>query len=109
MVSENAFSICYCKGNLQKGSPYMYHKSMWVVGDTSPTPHIEVSCQPTSLTTLCSALYPLNRRLGAPKSQSGHIREEENIFPLLGIEPRFLGCSDNSLVTVLNMPSWLQR
>jgi len=60
---------------------------MWGSGDTSPLPHIEVSCQTTSLTTLCSAQHPLNRRLGAPQSQSGHIREEENIFPLLGIEP----------------------
>ena len=31
-----------------------------------------------------SAQHSLNRRLGAPQSQSGHIREEENIFPLLG-------------------------
>jgi hypothetical protein len=88
---------------------YIYHKSTWGVGDTSPTPHIEVRCQPTSLSTLCCALHPLNRRLGAPQNQPGHIREEENIFPLLGIEPRFLGCSGDSLVTVWNVLSWLQR
>jgi hypothetical protein len=64
----------------------MYHKSMWGSGDTSPLPHIQVSCQHTSLTTLCPVLHPLNRKLGSAQSQSGHISEEENLVHLLGIE-----------------------
>ena len=32
-------------------------------------------------------LYPLNRRLGGPQSQSKHAFEAENILPLPGIKP----------------------
>jgi len=32
--------------------------------------------------------YLLNRRLDGPQSQSGHFREDRNLLPLPGIEPR---------------------
>jgi hypothetical protein len=103
-VKETVFSVICCKVNLWKWRPCTHHKSMWGIGGTAPLPHIEVSCQLTSLTTLSPAQHPLNRRLGAPQSQSGHFREDESLLP-----PWFLGCPGNSLVVMLHMLSWLQR
>jgi hypothetical protein len=31
--------------------------------------------------------YPLDRKLGWPRSQSVHLEREKNIWPLFGIEP----------------------
>jgi hypothetical protein len=33
-----------------------------------------------------SALVPVGRRVGGPKSQSGHLEYEKDLLPLLGIE-----------------------
>ena len=45
--------------------------------------------------------YPLNRRLGEPKSQSEFCREGKNLLLLLGIEPPSLVHPACSLVTTL--------
>jgi hypothetical protein len=46
-----------------------------------------VSFTPRSLYTKGkSPWYPLDRRLGGPQSQSGHIGEEKNSQPLAGLE-----------------------
>jgi hypothetical protein len=42
--------------------------------------------------------YSLDRRLGEPQSLSGRYAEEKNLFPLPGIESRFLGRPARSLV-----------
>jgi len=45
--------------------------------------------------------YPLNGRLGEPKSQSEFCGQEKNLLPLPGIEPPFLIHPASSLVTIL--------
>jgi hypothetical protein len=35
------------------------------------------------------AQYPLNRRLGGPQNQYKRGREENNLLPLLGLEPHY--------------------
>jgi hypothetical protein len=41
--------------------------------------------------------YQLDRRLSGPQSQFGHCGEEKNLFPPLGTEPKFFGCSVHGL------------
>jgi hypothetical protein len=48
------------------------------------------SSRPGRFTPRREPRYPLNRRLGGPQSRSGNLGEEKNLFPVLGIEPRFL-------------------
>jgi hypothetical protein len=47
-----------------------------------------------------SPRYPLDRRLGGPRSRTGSYGEEKNLLPLLGIEPRLLGRPARSLVVI---------
>jgi hypothetical protein len=49
----------------------------------------------------------LYRRLGGPQSQTGHYGEEKYLFPLLGIDPLFLGHPVFSLVSILTELSHL--
>jgi hypothetical protein len=49
--------------------------------------------------------YPLSMRLGGPQSRSEPCEEIKNIFPLSGIEARFLGCP----VTIPTEQFQLQR
>lgn len=51
-------------------------------------------------------LYPLNRRLET-QGQSGCFGEYKNIWPLLGTEPQVFGYPVLSLLTILNMLSWI--
>jgi hypothetical protein len=44
--------------------------------------------------------YTLISRPGGPQSLAAHFRQEENLLPLLGIEPRFLSNTAYSLVTI---------
>jgi hypothetical protein len=39
--------------------------------------------------------------VGGPQSQSGCHEEDKNILTLLEIKPKFSGCSDNKLITIL--------
>jgi hypothetical protein len=44
-------------------------------------------------------LYPLGAGLGGPQSLSGNcVEQKEILYPLPGIEPRFLGSSAHSLI-----------
>jgi hypothetical protein len=47
-----------------------------------------------------SPRYSFDRRLGGLKSQSGCWREEKNLLPIPGTEPRLLGLSARSLVSI---------
>jgi hypothetical protein len=40
-----------------------------------------------------------SNRLKGPLSRSGHFGGERNLFPLLGVEPRFLAHPDHSQVS----------
>jgi hypothetical protein len=51
--------------------------------------------------------HQLHRRLGGPLSGSGHCGEEKNLFPLLGIESRFLSHPAHNPVAV--PCSWRQQ
>jgi hypothetical protein len=42
---------------------------------------------PAALSQGKSPCYPLDRRLGGPRSQSGHGSEEKNSQPVPGLEP----------------------
>jgi hypothetical protein len=61
---------------------------------------------PTTLRLSKVPLYPLNRWLGEPKSQSGHFEDKRYILSLPGIELCFLALLAYSLVTILTMLSW---
>lgn len=58
-----------------------------------------VSC-PSQFTPEKKCLYPLNRRLGGPQSWRAKFGEE-NIFSLLGHEPKFLHHPLLRLVTIM--------
>ena len=53
---------------------------------------------PDALPPQKESRYSLNRRLNGPQSQSGRSGVEEKVFPLIEIEPLFLGRAANSLV-----------
>jgi hypothetical protein len=52
--------------------------------------------------------YLLNRRLGGPQGRPGQFTEQQNVFPLSAIEPRFLGRPVCSLFTTTATPSIFQ-
>ena len=54
-----------------------------------------------------SPRHPLSGKLGGPKGQSGRLREEINLVPLSGMEPRFLGRPLHNLVITLTVLSLL--
>jgi hypothetical protein len=49
----------------------------------------------------------LDRRMSGPQSHSGRVWRRENILPLLGIEPQFLGRPSRGLVVTLSTLSRL--
>ena len=53
--------------------------------------------------------FPLSRMLGGPSRQYGYFGVKKNVLPLPGVKPRFFGCADRSVVTVLSeLPAhWL--
>jgi hypothetical protein len=55
---------------------------------------------------LHTPLVPLNVRLGMPQSQMGRFGLETTLFPMLWMEPRFLGYPFGSLI---NIPTNLVR
>lgn len=50
----------------------------------------------------CHNQYTLGRRLDGPHNQSGCCREEKNLLTLPRVEPPFLSCPVQSLVTIPN-------
>jgi hypothetical protein len=45
--------------------------------------------------------YAFSMRLGGQYSQYGFDRAKKKLFPVAGIEPKFLGCAVRSLVAIL--------
>ena len=50
--------------------------------------------------------HPFSRRLGGPKGRSRDFKEEKNLFPWSGIDPRSLGPVVPSLVTIPSLHSF---
>jgi len=50
--------------------------------------------------------YPLNNKLGGPKTWSGFLREKKNLRPIAGVKPRFLRHRVHSLFTIPTALSW---
>jgi hypothetical protein len=55
---------------------------------------------------LHTPLVPLNIRVGTPQSRFGRFELEKTLFPLLWMEPQFLGYPFGSLI---NIPTTLAR
>ena len=60
-----------------------------------------------SLTLRKESQCPLHMKLGGSEDMSGRFGKEINFLPILGIEPRFLGCPSRCLVTKLTELSGL--
>jgi len=66
---------------------------------------MEDSCQlhaPAALPHGKRPLYPLNRRLGGPRSRSGHSGEDKHFQPLPGLEPPIIQAVAQGYATKLS-------